>query len=137
MAKELFVKVSTEKHIQRWRQGIYRVCGGGFPKDEVFNDAFINSRVEDIVGAMVPKVLGIECRDGRWTIIREYVEGETLADLMRKEPEKKYEYLETMLDLQLKLHNYRAHRLHQLKLKMQQQINDLNGIDESTRYELR
>ena len=135
MAKELISK-SAAKSIYRDGDKVYIEFVEGFPKDEVFNDAFINSRVEDIVGASVPKVLGIEQRDGRWTIIREYVEGKTLLELMKESPEKKYEYLETMLDLQLKIHNYRAHRLRQLKLKMQQQINDLNGIDEATRYEL-
>ena len=135
MAMELLSK-SAAKSIYRDGDKVYIEFVEGFPKDEVFNDAFINSRVEDIVGASVPKVLGVVQKDGKWTIVREYVEGETLADLMRKEPDKKYEYLEIMLDLQLKIHNYRAHRLRQLKLKMQQQINDLNGIDESTRYEL-
>ena len=119
MAKELISK-SAAKSIYRDGDKVYIEFVEGFPKDEVFNDAFINSRVEDIVGASVPKVLGIEQRDGRWTIIREYVEGKTLLELMKESPEKKYEYLETMLDLQLKIHNYRAHRLRQLKLKMQQ-----------------
>ncbi len=135
MARELISR-SADKSIYRDGDKLYKVFIEGFPKDEVFNEAFINTRVEDILGVMVPKVLSVECIDGKWSICREYVEGETLAERMQNEPEKRDEYLEIMLDLQLKMHDYKARRLRQLKLKMQQQINELNGIDESTRYEL-
>ncbi|MDO4438679.1 MAG: aminoglycoside phosphotransferase family protein [Eubacteriales bacterium] len=135
MSRELISKTAN-KSIYRDGDKIYKEFVEGFPKDEVFNEAFINSRVEAILGQYVPKVLSVECIDGKWTMVREYIDGETLEELIKKNSDKKEEYLSQMLDLQLKLHNYQAPKLRQIKDKMKRQINELNGIDEGTRFDL-
>lgn len=39
--------------------------------------------------------------DGKWAIITEYIKGYTLLQLMEKYPEKKDQYLEQFVDIQL------------------------------------
>lgn len=135
MAKELLSK-NASRSIYRDGDKVLKEFTEGFPKDEVFHEAFINARIEEIYGQTVPKVLSVSCNKGKWTIVKEYAEGQTLSELMKKHPQKKNEYLKKMLDLQLRIQAYKAPVLEQLKDKMQRQINELNGIDEGTRYEL-
>lgn len=135
MAREILSE-NAARYIYREGDKVYKTFREGFPKSEVLNEAFINARAEDLCGSLVPKVEAVECIEGRWTIIREYAEGETLAQLMEAHPEKKMVYMEQMLELQLDLQSRRAPRMQQLKTKMAQQINELGGIDDATRYEL-
>ena len=135
MAKELLSK-NAVRCIYRDGDKVLKEFFEGFPKDEVFHEAFVNARIEEIYGQSVPKVLSVSCIKGKWTITKEYAEGETLEALMKKNPGKKNEYLKKMLELQLRIQAFKAPVLEQLKSKMQRQINELNGIDEGTRYEL-
>ena len=70
----------------------------GFPKAEVLNEALCNARVETIEALNVPKVLGVTVTDGKWSIIKEYVPGKTLEQLMDENPDKLDEYMSQMVD---------------------------------------
>ena len=56
--------------------------------------------------------------DGQWAIVSEYIEGKTLAQLLEENPEKKQEYLEMFVDLQLEVLSKRCALLSKLKDKM-------------------
>ena len=73
--------------------------------------------------------------DGKWAIITEYIEGKTLAQLMKEEPEKFDEYLEKFVDLQIEVHSKKAPLLNKLKDKMDRKITQTD-LDATTRYEL-
>lgn len=135
MAKEILSK-NAARCIYRDGDKVLKEFAEGFPKDEVFHEAFINARIEEIYGQSVPKVLSVSCVRGKWTLTKAYAEGETLEALMKKNPAKKQAYLQKMLELQLQIQAFKAPVLEQLKSKMRRQINELNGIDEGTRYEL-
>lgn len=106
-----------------------------FPKTEVLNEALNTARVEDL-GLHVPHVLAVSVHEGCWAITSEYVEGTNMADLIRKYPEKKMEYLEMMVDLQIEMHSKKCPLLNRLKEKMARQIQSLDCINEITRYDL-
>ena len=135
MSKELLSE-NTSRRIYREEDRILKVFSGDFPKEEVFHEAFINARIEAVLGEMVPKVLSLNLRDGSWTLEKEYAKGRTLQELMVEEPSRKQEYLEKMLELQLQIQSHQVPVLEQLKDKMQRQINELGDIDDGTRYEL-
>ena len=135
MSKELLSE-NTSRRIYREEDRILKVFSGDFPKEEVFHEAFINARIEAVLGEMVPKVLSLNLRDGSWTLEKEYAKGRTLQELMEEEPSRKQEYLEKMLELQLQIQSHQVPVLEQLKDKMQRQINELGDIDDGTRYEL-
>ena len=135
MARELLSQ-STFKSVYRDGDKIFKVFSKDFDKSEVFHEAFINTRVENIDGINVPKILGVYNEDGQWVIEKEYVEGKTLEQLMNENPAKMDEYIGKMVDLQMSVFTKKAPLLQKLKDKLTYQINGLNTIDSSTRYEL-
>lgn len=55
--------------------------------------------------------------DGKWSIIRELVEGKTLQQLMDENPDKLEEYMEQMVDLHILIHAQACPLLNKLKEK--------------------
>lgn len=92
------------------------------------------ARIEE-TGLNIPKILAVETIDGKWSIVSEYIEGETLASLMEKNPDKEDEYLELLVDLQMEVHSKKAPLLNKLKDKMKRKISEAD-LDATTRYEL-
>ena len=106
----------------------------GYAKPDVLNEALNQSRVENI-GINVPKVLEVKTIDGKWSIVSEFIEGKTLAQLMEENPAKKDEYMEIFVDLQMQIHAAKCPMLNKLKDKMNRKISETD-LDATTRYEL-
>nr|WP_317282521.1 aminoglycoside phosphotransferase family protein [uncultured Sellimonas sp.] len=124
------------KKVYRCEEGIAKVFESSHPKENVFNEALNQARVE-ATGLNVPKVKSVGQIDGKWTLIVEYKTGKTLEELMKEHPEKLDEYMEQFVDLQLEVHSKTAPLLNKLKDKLSRQINSLkNVVDATTRYEL-
>ncbi len=83
----------------------------------------------------MPKIRSIEVVDGKWAIILDYIEGETLQSLMDKHPEKEDEYLNLFVDLQRTVLSKKVPMLNKLKDKMNAKISSAD-LDATTRYEL-
>ena len=135
MAKQLISSSSTKSVYRDGNVAIKEFCEG-FPKAEVLNEALCNARVEDLPGLHVPKILGVSVVDGKWSIMKEYIEGKTLEQLMEENPDKTQEYMEQMVDLQLEIHSKACPLLNKLKEKTIRALNEEPELDESTRYEL-
>ena len=73
--------------------------------------------------------------DGKWAIVSEFIEGTPLDKLMEANPDKKDEYLEKFVDLQLEVQSKRCPLLNKLKDKMNRKISETK-LDATTRYEL-
>ena len=73
--------------------------------------------------------------DGKWAIVSEFIKGKTLAQIMEEEPEKKAEYIELLVDLQMSVHAMTCPLLTKLKDKMNRKITQAN-LDATTRYDL-
>lgn len=124
------------KKVYRCEEGIAKVFEPGHPKEDVFNEALNQARVE-ATGLDIPKVVSVNEIDGRWALVVEYKEGKTLEELMREHPENMDQYLDEFVNLQLQIHGKTAPLLNQLKDKLVRQINSLkNVVDATTRYEL-
>ncbi len=106
----------------------------GYNKADVLNEALNQARIEEI-GLNTAKVLEVTTIDGKWAIVLEYIEGRTLTELMRENPDKIDEYLELFVDLQIEVHSKTCPLLNKLKDKMNRKISEAN-IDATTRYEL-
>ena len=135
MARELLSQ-NASKSVYRDGDKILKVFAKDFDKSEVFHEAFINTRVENIDGINVPKILGVFVEDGQWIIEKEYIPGKTLQQLMDENPANLDEYIGKMVDLQMTVFTKKPPLLQKLKDKITYQINGLNTIDSSTRYEL-
>ena len=91
---------STGKKLYRDGNRLIKSFDESYSKAGILNEALNQARVEES-GLNIPKVLGVEVIDGKWSLIWEYIEGETLEELMQKHPEKTDEYLELFVDLQI------------------------------------
>ena len=108
----------------------------GFPKAEVLREAMHQSLAQER-GIKVPSVEGVTAgADGRWAIISEYIEGETLAALMEAHPERRQEYLEQMTKLQIEIFRKNSPVLGSLKEKMAHQIQSVEELGEVNRFEI-
>ena len=111
-----------------------KVFNHSFGKADILNEALNQARVEDC-GLNVPKILEVTTVDGKWAIISEFIEGETLSHLMRDNPDETQKYLEMMVDTQLLIHTKKCPLLSRLKDKMNRKIL-MADLDPVTRYEL-
>ena len=111
-----------------------KVFNHSFGKADILNEALNQARVEDC-GLNVPKILEVTTVDGKWAIISEFIEGETLSHLMRDNPDDTQKYLEMMVDTQLLIHTKKCPLLSRLKDKMNRKLL-MAALDPVTRYEL-
>ncbi len=130
------IAVRPHKTVYQCGDSVIKVFNETHPKADVFNEALNQARVEE-TGLNIPKVLQVGQVDGKWALEIEYIEGDTLASLMKQHPEKTDEYLELFVDIQLEIHSKKAPLLTKLKDKLIRQIDSLSGeLDATARYEL-
>lgn len=128
------IAVRNKKTIYRDGDRCIKVFNEDYSKADVLNEALNQARVES-TNLRIPKILEVSMVDGNWAIVSEYIPGKTLAQLMEENPEKKDEYLEMFVDLQLKMHNEVCPTLNKLKDKMNAKISAAD-LDATTRYDL-
>ena len=128
--------IATRPHKIIYRDGntCIKAFDENYSKADILNEALNHARVEQ-TGLNIPGLLGVNVVDGKWAIMTEFIEGKTLAQLMRENPDKKEEYLSFLVDLQLKMHAMTCPMLNKLKDKMQGKIS-ASGLDATTRYDL-
>lgn len=128
--------IANRAHKIIYRDGdkVVKLFDENFSKSDILNEALNQSRVEE-TGLNIPKLLEVTKIDGKWAIIMEYIEGETLEELLKKNPEKEDVYLEMFVNLQILIHSKKAPLLNKLKDKMNRKI-DETTLDATTRYEL-
>lgn len=99
-----------------------------YPKSSILNEALNQARVEE-TGLNVPKLLEVTKRDGRWALESEFIEGTNLEELMNQYPDKKEEYMNMFIDIQLNILSKRAPMLNNLKEKMKRKIEEAELSD--------
>ena len=134
MNLETVIAERKNKVIYRDGDRCVKVFNRSFSKADILNESLNQARVEDL-GLNVPKILEVTTVDGKWAIVSEYVEGETLSHLMRDDPANTEGYLEMMVDTQVLIHTKRSPLLSRLKDKMNRKILSAD-LDPVTRYEL-
>ena len=126
---------------QRKNKTIYRdgnKCIKMFAKDysktDVLNEALNQARIEE-TELNIPKILEVTTFDGCWAIISDFIEGQTLSEMIGYHPEKIKEYIDLMIDLQIKMHEQKCPLLTNLRDKMFSRIS-LTDFDPETKFEL-
>ena len=105
-----------------------------YSKADILNEALNHARIEE-TDLNVPKIHSIEVVDGKWAIILDYIDGETLQDMMDAHPEKLDEYLNFYVDLQMTVLKHKVPMLNKMKDKFNAKISAAD-LDATTRYEL-
>lgn len=133
MSREILVQRPT-KTIYRDGDKVIKIFNEEYSKANVLNEALNQARVEE-TGLNIPRLYEVTKIDGKWAIVIEYIEGKTLYELMQENPEKKNEYLERLVDIQMEIFSQRVPLLNKLKDKMHNKIS-MTELDATTRYEL-
>lgn len=128
------IAVRKAKKVYRDGDKCIKVFDKDYSKADVLNEALNQARIEE-TGLNIPKVLEVTTLDGKWAIVSEFIEGETLSELMEKNPDKLDEYLNTLVDVQLDIQSKTCPLLNKLKDKMNRKISEAD-LDATTRYEL-
>ena len=130
------IAVRNNKTIYRDGDRAIKVFGAEYSKADVLNEALNQARIEE-TGLNIPKILEVTMIDGKWAIVSEFIKGKTLAALMAEdtEGEKKEEYINLLVDIQMSIHRETCPLLNKLKDKMNRKIADTE-FDATTRYDL-
>ncbi len=134
MKLDRIIAVRNNKTVYRDGDLCMKVFDTSYSKADVLNEALNQARVEE-TGLAIPKIHEVTVLDGKWTIVTDYIKGKTLAQLMTEHPEKKDEYLELLVDLQMQVQAKTCPLLTKLKDKMNRKISQTD-FDATTRYEL-
>ena len=134
MNSDKIIAVRNNKTVYRDGDLCYKVFNSDFSKADILNEALNQARVEE-TGLNIPHIHAVTTTDGKWTIVSDFIEGETLAEIMKKDPDKKDEYLNMFVDLQLKMHSMACPMLNKLKDKMSRKISQTD-LSATVRYDL-
>ena len=88
MKLEQVLAVRKTKTVYRDGDRCIKVFVESHPKSNILNEALNVARIEE-TGIRIPKLLEVTSIEGRWALVFEYIEGDTLATLMERNPEKK------------------------------------------------
>ncbi len=134
MKLDKVIAVRNNKTIYRDGDACVKVFNSDYSKADVLNEAHNQAIIEE-TGLNIPKISEVTMIDGKWAIVSEYIKGKTLARLMEENKDKKDEYLELLVDIQLEIHAKKCPALRKLKDKMVGKIK-MSEIDATTRYDL-
>lgn len=134
MKTENLIFSRDDKKIYKSGDKLIKLFDKNYSKSSILNEALNHARVEE-TDLNVPQIRSIEVVDGKWAIVLDFIEGETLQSLMKKHPEKEDEYLELFVDLQRTVLSKKVPMLNKLKDKMNSKISAAD-LDATTRYEL-
>ena len=131
------IAVRNNKTIYRDGDRCVKVFNAEYSKADVLNEALNQARIEE-TGLNIPKVLEVTMIDGKWAIVSEFIKGKTLAQLIKEaedDADKKAQYIELLVELQMSVHAKTCPLLNKLKDKMNRKIAQTE-FDATTRYDL-
>ena len=134
MKLDRVIAVRNNKTIYRDGDRCVKVFDTDYSKADVLNEALNQARIEE-TGLNIPKIVEVTMVEGKWAIVSEFIKGKTLQQLMDEDVEKKDEYIEMLVDLQLDVHSKVCPLLNKLKDKMNRKIS-ASELDATTRYDL-
>lgn len=134
MTLDKVIAVRPAKTVYRDGDLCIKVFNEEFSKADVLNEALNQARIEE-TGLNIPKIHEVTKIDGKWAIVSDYIEGKTLQQLIDENPDKKDEYMNMFVDLQLEMHQKTCPLLNKLKDKMERKISQAD-LDATTRYDL-
>ena len=107
-----------------------------YPNSNILNEALNQARVDECSNINIPKLFEVKKYNNRWAIVSEYIEGKTISELMKEDPENIDDYLELFTQIQLIILKNNVPLLNKIKEKFTRKLENATNIDESTRYEL-
>ena len=124
----------TDKVVCRDKDTVLKVFGPNYKVSLILNEAMNEARAAE-TGLPVAKVLEVLKIRDHWCIRREFIEGETLADVMAKDKKNLSKYLREFVAIQKEVFSKTSDRMGNLADKLDSQIS-LSPLPKETRYDL-
>lgn len=135
LKKEAMISSRKTARVYKIDNMAVKVFNKEHPVSEVLNEALNSARVEE-TGLNIPKLIEISKIEDEWAMSSEFIEGKTVAQLMEENPGDVHKYIEMMVDLQMDINKRRCPLLNRMKEKLTRQIQSVEEIDDSVKYEL-
>lgn len=112
----------------------YKIFNKGYSKNDVFLEAHITSRVESL-GLKLPAIQEVTLIDGQWAFKSDFVEGETLYDIMQADKDNTEKYINKLVEIQTEIHRFKCPAIPIQKEKFTDYINK-SLLDKSLKIDL-
>ena len=124
----------ADKVVLRDKNSVLKIFGPSYKVSLILNEAMNEARAAE-TGLPVAKVLEVMKLRDHWCIRREWVEGETLADVMDKDKKSLQKYLRQFVAIQCEIFGKTSDRMGNLADKLDKQIS-ASPLPKETRYDL-
>ena len=124
----------ADKVVLRDKNSVLKIFGPSYKVSLILNEAMNEARAAE-TGLPVAKVLEVMKLRDHWCIRREWVEGETLADVMDKDKKNLQKYLRQFIAIQCEIFRKTSDRMGNLADKLDKQIS-ASPLPKETRYDL-
>lgn len=121
MILDKIIALRNDRTVYRNGNQCLKIFEKSVSKAKVFTEAF-NQTQAQCAGVSVPKITQITQINGKWAIIYNFVDGKSLAEEMNSAPEKLSDFLCTLVELQMKLHEPKSTDLPDLKDRLKKDI---------------
>ena len=113
----------------------YKLFHKSYSRSQVYREAMLQTMAGE-AGINVPKIHGVIEVDDRLALLSDYIEGNTVMELMDENPAKKDKYLALLADTQLAILSHTVNDIRKLSQCIEQDIKASTRLDEVKRYEL-
>ena len=122
------------KVVTKDADSVLKIFGPEYKVSEILNEAMNEARAAE-TGLPVAKVIEVMKLRDHWCIRREWIEGETLADVMEKDKKNLAKYLRQFVAIQCEIFTKTSERMGNLADKLDKQIS-ASPVEKVTRYDL-
>ncbi len=132
--KDAVLLERTDKVVMRDKDTVLKIFGPSYKVSLILNEAMNEARAAE-TGLPVAKVVEVMKLRDHWCIRREWVEGDTLADVMAKDKKNLAKYLKEFVAIQCEIFSKTSDRMGNLADKLDKQIS-ASPLPKETRYDL-
>ena len=136
LTEENIIARRPTKQVYHDGNSTIKLFENNYSKSKILNEALNQVKVEESTDLKIAKLREVTTFDGRWALVSEHIEGNSLEELMNLHPEKEDEYLELFVRIQLEVIDKRITLINSMKEKYKRKINENQTIDNSIKYEL-
>ena len=130
------IKERKNKEIYEEDNKIIKLYIENYSTSDILNEALNQARVEEYSNLNVPKLIEVKKINNRWAIVSEKIEGKTISELIKEDPENYDKYLNLFVDVQLTILDNEVPLLNRIKEKFTRKLENATNIDNNTKYEL-
>jgi len=117
------VAVRKDKTIYKDGEKLVKVFNQNYSKSGILNEALNQARIEE-TGLNIPVLQEVTKIDGKWAIAMDFIQGNTLEELIKQNPQDVDKYLEIFVNTQIEINSKKAKLLTVLNDKILRKLEE-------------